>query len=161
MYTWGGAPGILGPGAAASVALPQDRPCPPPRCTIEFSLPYRAPFLPKLPLSLPLAHTIVGALRHPQQRHVPVVEPLLALCPARRRASPETWPNPIQASPIPPCQAFAIACSSPFTVVRSPKVEDNTLIYFLNHILNLVIYRCNIDAIWRFTCMILEIRYIL
>ena len=41
-----------------------------------------------------------------------------------------------------------------------PKVEDNPLIYFLNHVLNLAIYRCNIDAIWRFTCMILEIRYI-
>jgi hypothetical protein len=40
------------------------------------------------------------------------------------------------------------------------KVEDNPLIYFLNHILNLAIYRCNIDAIWRFKCMILEIRYI-
>jgi hypothetical protein len=26
MYTWGGAPGILGPGAAATVARPQDRP---------------------------------------------------------------------------------------------------------------------------------------
>jgi hypothetical protein len=41
-----------------------------------------------------------------------------------------------------------------------PKVEDNPLIYFLNHVLNLAIYRCNIDAIWRFTCMILEIRCI-
>jgi hypothetical protein len=40
------------------------------------------------------------------------------------------------------------------------KVEDNPLIYFLNHVLNLAIYHCNIDAIWRFTCMILEIRYI-
>jgi hypothetical protein len=27
MYTWGGAPGILGPSAAAPVARPQDRPC--------------------------------------------------------------------------------------------------------------------------------------
>jgi hypothetical protein len=27
MYTWGGAPGILGPGAVAPVARPQDRPC--------------------------------------------------------------------------------------------------------------------------------------
>jgi hypothetical protein len=44
--------------------------------------------------------------------------------------------------------------------LRSLKVEDNPLIYFLNHILNLTIYRCNIDAIWRFACMILEIRYI-
>jgi hypothetical protein len=40
----------------------------------------------------------------------------------------------------------------PFAVVRSLKVEDNPnqLIYFLNHVLNLAIYRCNIDAIWRF-----------
>jgi hypothetical protein len=44
--------------------------------------------------------------------------------------------------------------------LRSLKVEDNPLIYFLNHILNLTIYRCNIDAIWRFACMILEILYI-
>jgi hypothetical protein len=49
---------------------------------------------------------------------------------------------------------------------RQTKVEDNPnpLMYFLNHVLNyfmdLVIYRCNIDAIWRFTCMILEIRCI-
>jgi hypothetical protein len=31
--------------------------------------------------------------------------------------------------------------SSPFAVVRSPKVEDNPLIYFLNYISNLAIYR--------------------
>jgi hypothetical protein len=43
----------------------------------------------------------------------------------RRRASPETCRNPVQASPILPYQAFAIARSSPFAVVRSSKVEDN------------------------------------
>jgi hypothetical protein len=40
--------------------------------------------------------------------------------------------------------------SSSFAIVRSSKVEDNPLIYFLNHVLNLTIYCCNIDAIWRF-----------
>jgi hypothetical protein len=53
---------------------------------------------------------------------------------ARRRASPETCPNPVQASPISPYQAFAIARSSPFVVVRSPKVDNNPLMYFLNHV---------------------------
>jgi hypothetical protein len=33
-------------------------------------------------------------------------------------ASPETCPNPVQASPIPQCQAFAIARSSSFAVVH-------------------------------------------
>jgi hypothetical protein len=46
-------------------------------------------------------------------------------------ASPETCLNPVQASPIPQCQAFAIARSSPFAVVHLPKVEDNSLIYFI------------------------------
>jgi hypothetical protein len=69
----------------------------------------------------------------------------------RRRPQPETCPNPVQASSILLGQAFAIARSSPFTVVRSHKVKDKpkTLIYVLNHVLNLV-NCCNmeINTIW-------------
>jgi hypothetical protein len=68
------------------------------------------------------------------------------------RTSPDR-PNPVQTSSFPAHE-------------RKHKVEDNPnpLMYFLNHVLNyfmyLVNYCCNIDAIWRFMCMILEIRYI-
>jgi hypothetical protein len=64
----------------------------------------------------------------------------------RRRPQPETCPNPVQASPILPGQAFAIARSSPSTVVRSHKFKDKpkTLIYVLNHVLNLV-NCCNME----------------
>jgi hypothetical protein len=63
--------------------------------------------------------------------------------PRRRRPSHSPWslagdvPNPVQALPIPLCLRL-VACSSPFAVVRSPKVEDNPnpLIYCLNHVLN-------------------------
>jgi hypothetical protein len=67
------------------------------------------------------------------------------------RVVPCSTPNP----PNPPHSSVFIPAHE-----REHKVEDNPLIYFLNHVLNLTIYRCNIDAIWRFTCMILEIRYI-
>jgi hypothetical protein len=67
-----------------------------------------------------------------------------------------------------PCRSFAVPAAPDRTSrtpprrrsslrMIEPKVEDNPLIYFLNHVLNLAIYRCNINAIWRFTCMILEI----
>jgi hypothetical protein len=122
----------------------------------------------------PSPELVRAAPRHPQQRHVPVVEPLLALCPARHRearcltvrirtSSPESV-EPRRSSCSP--SAFPAGASSPtqhpvtvptlFAVVRSPKVEDNPnpLMYFLNHVLNyfmdLVYYCCNDDAIWRF-----------
>jgi hypothetical protein len=55
----------------------------------------------------------------------------------RRRASPETCPNLVQASPISAVPSIHIVVrSSLFVVVRSPKVKDKpkTLIYFLNHV---------------------------
>jgi hypothetical protein len=82
----------------------------------------------------------------------------------RNRSSPSCLagdvpePRPSLADPVVPSLRL-VARSSPFAVVRSPKVEDKpkTLIYFLKHVLDLVNYCCNIDAIWRFMCMISEI----
>jgi hypothetical protein len=83
--------------------------------------------------------------------------------PRRPNASPELRrPSSTRSrnTPTGPSAPNIVPCLTTTKSLRSLKVEDNPLIYFLNHILNLTIYRCNIDAIWRFTCMILEIRYI-
>jgi hypothetical protein len=64
-------------------------------------------------------------------------------------------PHPSLVDPVVPSLRL-VACSSPFAVVRSPKVEDNPLIYFLKHVLNFVNYCCNIETML-FTCTILEI----
>jgi hypothetical protein len=166
-------------------------PLPPSPYKIRDSLPI---FLAELlsPFShsrvAPLSHSVTrrrspspelvrAAPHHPQQRHVPVVEPLLAVCPARRRearcltvcirgASPKFAPHrpnaspELRRSPSTRPRSTPATVPTPFAIVRSHKVEDNTIIYFLNHVLNLAIYRCNI-MMMRFgdSCMILEISF--
>jgi hypothetical protein len=82
---------------------------------------------------------------------------------ARRRVSPETSPNPVQTSSLPARRINPSRRRSSLPAQeRELKVEDNPnpLIYFLNHILNLAIYRCNI-MMMRFDdlCMIVEISF--
>jgi hypothetical protein len=115
----------------------------------------RALFLLELPLSLPLAHAVAGVRL--RRRRPPRCPWNLAEVPSAQHlvGAPSDVKNPCshaqQHHRSPSCLAGDVAkprptlCldtrSSPFAVVRSPKVEDNPLIYFLNYILNLTIYR--------------------
>jgi hypothetical protein len=113
-----------------------------------------AEFLPsptaELPLSLshfvtryrsPSPELVRAAPRHPQQRHVPVVEPLLALCPARHRkarcltvhirgASPKFAPHRPNVSPklrrSPSTRPRSTPATVPTSFVdRPPSVEPH------------------------------------
>jgi hypothetical protein len=72
----------------------------------------------------------------------------------RSRSSPSCLAGDVPEPP--PSLTDPVVRSSPFAVIRSPKVEDNPLIYFLKHVFNFINYCCNIETM-RFTCMILDI----
>jgi hypothetical protein len=82
-------------------------------------------------------------------------------CSPYHRRSPWSLAGDVPEPPVPLPTRLTTPYSSTFIPAheQEPKVEDKpkTLIYFLKHVLNFVNYCCNIDAIWRFTCMILEI----
>jgi hypothetical protein len=67
-------------------------------------------------------------------------------------------PHPSLADPVVPSLRL-VARSSPFAVVRSPKVEDNPLIYFLKHVSNfwstvVILRQCySCVRFWRFWCI--------
>jgi hypothetical protein len=127
-------------------SLPQ-RPLPIKSGRVSSSLPPRA-----LPLSLALSP-------FPSS---PSTEPSTPPSVETRRSSCSPSASPDQT----PCPAPYSTDHSPLSTSipaheREHKVEGNPLIYFLKHVLNFfyefVNYCCNIEMIWRFTCMILEI----
>jgi hypothetical protein len=120
-------------------AEPSPSPCP---SSLSHSLSFSPS--PELVLTVRVPHQS-SVRTAPRRSPVRRQEPL----PARAAAPPLAV---VLTEDVPePCPTLRLDTrSSSFAVVRSPKVEDNPLIYFLNHVLNLAIYCCNIDTIWRF-----------